>query len=57
MGEGGHTSKTCPACGLIAPSSARKCDCGFDFAGGSGLSSTPSFKGMRKGWAGWLSCL
>lgn len=42
--------QTCPACGLLSPPSALRCDCGFDFRTGKG-GQTPA--GPR-GIAGWL---
>src|SRR5712664_2122341 len=45
-------SKACPACGLVSPSSALRCDCGFDFATGL-LSSVPTVDDL-KGIGGWL---
>lgn len=46
--EGGP--RTCPACGLLSPPSALRCDCGFDFQTLQG--GQPSF--TLRGISGWL---
>ncbi|MFI5325239.1 MAG: DUF2569 domain-containing protein [Candidatus Rokuibacteriota bacterium] len=42
--------RTCPACGLLSPPSALRCDCGFDFQTLQG--GQPSF--TLRGISGWL---
>jgi hypothetical protein len=42
--------QTCPACGLLSPPSALRCDCGFDFQNRQG--GDPAF--TLRGLSGWL---
>ena len=48
LSEGGP--KTCPACGLIAPASTPRCDCGYAFRGDLSALESPGPKSI----GGWL---